>query len=112
MSTSPTLLSIIIPTYNYAATITRAVNSVIHQLTPHSELIIIDDGSTDDTDNVLSRIIAEHPGLFRIVRKDNGGPSSARNRGIQEARGNYLVFLDADDELLPGSLKTLEEHIA
>lgn len=83
------LVSVIIPAYNYAETLPRAVNSVIAQLSEaQAELLVIDDGSTDATPQVLAQLQAEHAGGFRALRKPNGGLSSVRNRGIEEARGN------------------------
>lgn len=112
MSTSSTpLISVVIPAYNYAKTLPRAVASVLDQLDEYCELIVIDDGSKDETPQVLERLQAEHPGRFRAIRKENGGLSSVRNRGIVEAVGAYLVFLDADDELAPDALKMLRTHI-
>lgn len=104
-------ISVVIPTYNYAATLPRAVESVLGQLGPGHELIVIDDGSTDSTPAVVTELLGRHPNAFRATRKENGGVSSARNRGIREARGSYLVFLDADDELAPGALTALDEHL-
>ncbi len=104
-------VSVVIPAYNYAATLPRAVESVVNQLGPAHELIVIDDGSTDATPEVLAELARRHPHAFRAVRKENGGLSSVRNRGIREARGSFLIFLDADDELLPGALAALDEHI-
>ncbi|AWT08733.1 glycosyltransferase family 2 protein [Stutzerimonas frequens] len=111
MSTSDLLISIVIPAYNYAKTLPRAVESVIAQLSESSELLVIDDGSTDETPAVLADLQDKHPGLFRAIRKPNGGLSSVRNRGIAEAKGTYLVFLDADDELAPDALRLLSEHL-
>ncbi|WP_137887100.1 glycosyltransferase family 2 protein [Pseudomonas sp. 2FE] len=106
------LLSVVIPTYNYAGVLSRAVESVLSQLDAASaELIVIDDGSTDDTRQVLERLQADHPGRFRALSKANGGASSARNLGIRETSGDYLIFLDADDELAPTALATLREHL-
>lgn len=108
-----TLVSVIIPAYNYAETLPRAVNSVIAQLgEAQAELLVIDDGSTDATPQVLEQLQAEHAGLFRALRKPNGGLSSVRNRGIEEARGQYLIFLDADDEMAPGALAAVTRHVA
>ncbi len=111
MSTSDLLISIVIPAYNYAKTLPRAVESVIAQLSEISELLVIDDGSTDETPALLADLQDKHPGLFRAIRKPNGGLSSVRNRGIVEAKGTYLVFLDADDELAPDALRLLSEHL-
>ncbi len=112
MSTSDLLISIVIPAYNYAKTLPRAVESVIAQLGERSELLVIDDGSTDETPAVLADLQAAHPGQFRAIRKPNGGLSSVRNLGIKESKGAYLVFLDADDELAPNALSLLSEHLA
>lgn len=106
------LITVVIPAYNYAATLARAVNSVIPQLDEgRAELIVIDDGSTDATPQVITALQAQHPGRFRALRKANGGLSSVRNRGIAEARGDYLIFPDADDALLPGALAAFAAHI-
>ncbi|BFN25723.1 MAG: glycosyltransferase family 2 protein [Gammaproteobacteria bacterium HGW-Gammaproteobacteria-9] len=111
MSTSDLLISVVIPAYNYAKTLPRAVESVITQLSEHSELLVIDDGSTDETPAVLTELQARYPGQFRSIRKPNGGLSSVRNRGIAEALGSYLIFLDADDELAPDAMRLLSEHL-
>ncbi|QBZ87617.1 glycosyltransferase family 2 protein [Pseudomonas viciae] len=107
------LISVVIPAYNYAKTLPRAVNSVVAQLRDaQAELLVIDDGSTDATPQVLEQLLVEHAGCFRVLRKPNGGLSSVRNRGIEEARGQYLIFLDADDEMAPGALAAVAQHIA
>jgi glycosyltransferase involved in cell wall biosynthesis len=107
------LVSVVIPAYNYASTLPRAVNSVLAQLTENvSELLVIDDGSTDATPEVLERLGLEHAGRFRMLRKPNGGVSSARNMGIKEAQGQFLIFLDADDEMAEGALQAVRQHIA
>lgn len=98
------LLSVVIPAYNYASVLPRAVESVIQQLTDEVELLVIDDGSPDDTASVLEQLHARYPQRFRSIRQANAGPASARNHGIRESQGEYLLFLDADDELLDGAL--------
>ena len=112
MGDSDILFSIIIPAYNYASTLRRAVKSVICQLKLNCELIVIDDGSTDDTASVVAQLKEETPERARYIRKENGGLSSVRNVGIKEALGTYLIFLDADDELVPDAIDSLEKHIA
>ncbi len=106
------LISVIIPTYNYAATLPRAVASVAGQLDEQHELIVIDDGSTDNTPEVIQALEATGPRRTRFIRKENGGPSSVRNRGIAEAAGTYLIFLDADDEMAPEALAKISRHLA
>lgn len=113
MGPSETLISVVIPAYNYAATLPRAVESVCAQLNEApAELIVIDDGSTDRTPEIIEALQRAHPGAIRAIRKENGGSSSVRNRGIREATGQFLVFLDADDEMAPGALAALAEHLA
>ncbi|WP_166218699.1 glycosyltransferase family 2 protein [Pseudomonas atagonensis] len=108
-----TQISVVIPAYNYAQSLRRAVESVLAQLhEATADLLVIDDGSTDTTPEVLKALLAEHAGRFRAIRKSNGGLSSVRNRGIEETAGRYLVFLDADDEMAPGALAALSKHIA
>lgn len=112
MADSTPLISIVIPAYNYGHLLPRAIQSVIVQLDDDSELLVIDDGSTDDTPQVLATLHARHPGEFRSIRKANGGASSARNAGITASTGRYLVLLDADDELAPDALAQIRKHIA
>lgn len=107
---SAPFISIVIPAYNYAGTLERAVSSVLKQLTEQHELIVIDDGSTDNTQDVLAELQKRSPS-FRVIYKDNGGSASARNRGIKETSADYLIFLDADDELDDGALSCIEQHI-
>lgn len=108
---SKILISVVIPAYNYAKTLSRAAESVLNQLDEHCELLIIDDGSTDDTPAVIALLEQSYPQRFRAVRQKNAGLSAVRNRGIDMARGDYLVFLDADDELTDHALGNLIEHI-
>lgn len=107
------LISVVIPAYNYASTLPRAVTSVLSQLVNDTtELLVIDDGSTDSTPQVLEQLQAEHPGRFRMIRKPNGGLSSVRNLGIKEGLGQFLIFLDADDEMTEGALAAVLQHMA
>ena len=107
------LVSVVIPAYNYASTLPRAVNSVMAQLAAEvTELLVIDDGSTDATPAVLEQLGVEHAGRFKMLRKPNGGLSSVRNMGIREAQGQFLIFLDADDEMADGALQAVLKHIA
>lgn len=105
------LISIVIPTYNYASTLARAARSVLRQLDERSELLIIDDGSTDATPRVIEALADNYPGRFRAIRKANGGAAAARNLGIAESEGQWLVFLDADDEMADRALEALHSHI-
>jgi glycosyltransferase involved in cell wall biosynthesis len=87
------LVSVIIPTYNSADYIEEALESVFEQTFQDFEIIVIDDGSTDGTGEILKKYGERVKYLFQ----ENGGPASARNRGIRIARGEYIAFLDADD---------------
>jgi len=96
-------VSVIIPCYNYAHYLTNAVESVIAQSFQEYEIIIVNDGSTDDSRRVAEQLIAAYPSRrIRLINQDNSGdPSLARNRGIREARGEFVLCLDADDMLMP-----------
>lgn len=94
------LVSVIIPTYNRADLVQQAVESILAQTWDQYEIIVVDDGSTDDTEHALTR----WHGRIRYERQENQGESAARNRGVQLARGAYVAFLDSDDLWLPGKL--------
>ena len=94
-------VSVIIPTYNRAAVLGRAIDSVLAQTLPVSEIIVVDDGSGDDTQALLRRAYPQ----CRVICQPNLGISAARNRGIAAARNEWLAFLDSDDEWLPGKLE-------
>lgn len=100
--------SIVIPTYNRSEQVTAALASVLAQTSGDFEVIVVDDGSTDDTRERIAELCASDLRVKYVV-KENGGRSSARNRGIDEARGKWLVFLDSDDLLEPSALDTFIE---
>ena len=97
----PPLVSVIIPTYNREKFVTLAIDSVINQTFKDYELIVIDDGSTDNTKNVLKQYNAK----IHYIYQNNSGVSAARNAGIKVARGEWLAFLDSDDEWMPEYLE-------
>ena len=99
-------LSIIIPAYNSEATIARCLDSVKFQLTDDVEVIVVDDGSSDSTPEICNRYSSADP-RFKIIHKDNGGVSSARNAGLDHANGSWITFLDSDDKLADGALKLI-----
>jgi glycosyltransferase involved in cell wall biosynthesis len=114
------LFSIVIPTYNRAATLAEALGSALIQSGDDFEVLVIDDGSTDTTEPLMQRLLEEArapsgPAMdaesarairakLRVVRQDNLGAAMARNRGVSEARGEYIVWLDSDDALAPNCL--------
>ena len=93
------LVSIIIPCYNQAQYLEEAVQSAIEQTYPNIEIIIVNDGSSDNTQEVAERLQKQHPNILRIVTQKNQGLSEARNSGIRESLGKYILPLDADDKL-------------
>jgi glycosyltransferase involved in cell wall biosynthesis len=93
-------VSVVIPTYNAARYLTEAVVSVLSQSFRDIEVIVVDDGSTDDTAAVVSRFGPP----VRYMRQQNRGVAEARNRGIEQSRGRYVAFLDADDTWLPNKI--------
>ena len=100
-------LTILIPSWNAATSIERAVESVLEDPAIPLECIVIDDGSTDGTQGLVAAIAARDPRVILISIPENGGVSAARNRGLETARGEWLAFLDADDRLLPGGVAAL-----
>jgi glycosyltransferase involved in cell wall biosynthesis len=94
------MVSVVIPTYNRAKFVTEAIDSVCAQTYRNFEVIVVDDGSTDDTHDVLRR----YGDRIRYVYQRNAGCSSARNTGVREARGQWVAFLDSDDTWLPDKL--------
>jgi cellulose synthase/poly-beta-1,6-N-acetylglucosamine synthase-like glycosyltransferase len=99
-------VSVVIPAYNAASTIVRAIDSVLAQQGATLEIIIVDDGSSDRTVEVVQERIGALPQARLLRMKKNSGVSAARNTGIHAARGEFLAFLDADDEWLPGKLSS------
>lgn len=98
----PTSVAAVIPTYNSSHLIRRALDSVVNQTRPVDEIIVVDDGSTDDTEQVVSGYSGA-----RYIRQKNSGAALARNAGIQAAQSEWVAFLDADDEWLPQKTERL-----
>lgn len=91
------LVSVIIPTYNVENFITETISCVLNQTYKNIEIIIIDDHSTDNTFNILEKITNQHNNIICMRQEKNKGAAEARNRGILEAKGRFIAFLDSDD---------------
>lgn len=96
------ILSIVIPVYNAEKYLASALDSVFNQSFENYEVIVVNDGSTDNTTEVIHPYIIKN--RIKYIKQENHGPSAARNRGIKEATGDFICFLDADDLLLPDCL--------
>jgi glycosyltransferase involved in cell wall biosynthesis len=110
MSSDRSVVSVVMPVFNGAAHLAETLWSVLEQSYQATELIVVDDGSTDDS----LRIVAAEAPEARVIRQSNAGVSAARNRGLSEARGRYVIFLDQDDvwhpEQLARQVAWLEAH--
>ena len=98
------LVSVIIPTYNSDRYIVAAIRSVLAQTYPHWEILVIDDGSQDETQQILQPMVEQYGDRLHYIYQTNQGVSAARNRGIEAATGEFVAFLDADDIFLPDKL--------
>lgn len=102
--------SIIVPTYNYGRYIERCLLSILGQSGNDYEIVVVDDGSTDDTCDIIQRFMQTHKvpvDRLHLLRQTNQGPAAARNYGIAKARGTFIWFLDSDDRLVPNALEFL-----
>lgn len=102
---SEELISIVIPLYNKSENISRTINSVLSLKYNNWELIIIDDGSTDNSASLVKSYLYDN--RIKYIHKTNGGVSSARNLGVKKSHGKWIIFLDADDYFLPDALDIL-----
>ena len=102
------LVSVVIAVYNGQDLVGQAISSVLRQTHSNIEVFVVDDGSTDHTPEVLAGYQAvDRPGRrVRVLRQENAGCGAARNRALEQVRGEFVTFLDADDELLPHHLET------
>lgn len=102
------LFSVVIPLYNRAGLILGTINSVLSQTMTDFEIVVVDDGSTDNPEATIASL---NDSRVRLVRQENSGGGAARNRGIQEAKGEYIAFLDSDDFFLPHKLSRLAAEL-
>lgn len=103
-------VSIIVPVYQVENYIRQCVNSILAQTFTDFELILVDDGSTDQSGKICDEY-AKMDGRVKVIHKKNGGPSDARNRGMDQAIGNYFMFVDSDDYIAPTMVECLHESI-
>ncbi|MEW6125985.1 MAG: glycosyltransferase [Acidobacteriota bacterium] len=101
------LVSVIIPTYNNARFLSECLDSILHQTYGNFEILLVDDGSTDDTEAVIQPYLES----LRYFRKANGGPSSARNLALTQARGEFIAFQDADDIWVKDKLELQVDYL-
>lgn len=97
MTNDPALVSVIVPVYNRAHLVTETVASILGQTYQNIEIILINDGSTDNSLDVIQALQHEYPDVIRIIDQENQGQTVARNQGIRQAQGKYIAFLDSDD---------------
>lgn len=106
MNSDP-LISIVMPVYNVEKYVENCIESILDQTYTNWELIIVDDGSTDNSISICKNILDDYPDKIKIVTKSNGGLSDARNFGTASAKGEYLVYIDSDDIVSPRYLNVL-----
>ena len=102
-------ISVVVPVYNVAADLPRCLDSILAQTYPNIEIIAVDDGSPDNAGEILDRYAAAHANLH-VIHKENGGVTSARLRGIAEASGEWIGFVDGDDEIEPDMYERLHRN--
>ena len=105
------MISVIVPVYNTEPYLRRCVDSILSQTFTDFELLLIDDGSTDRSDAICDEYAVKDERV-RVFHKENGGVSSARNLGLDEAKGEWITFVDSDDELLKNALDILYSNIS
>ena len=103
-------ISIVIPVYNKADYISQCLDSLLKQDFGSFEIVAVNDGSTDESGAICNQM-AETDSRIRVIHQQNGGVTAARKTGVEAAEGRYIVFVDADDQLLPGALATLHQAI-
>lgn len=104
-------ISVIIPVYNVSEYLDECLTSVINQNYPNYEIIIVNDGSTDNSLEIAKKYQKKHKQLIKLYDKENGGLSSARNYGIKKSTGDYLLFVDSDDYILPNCLEVIGKNL-
>ena len=110
MMESP-LISVIVPVYNSANSLAECIDSLLGQTATDIEIILVDDGSTDDSSSIFAQYRSLHADKIKVVRQPNAGQSAARNTGLRLASGKYIAFCDADDAYAPHALEKLAQQL-
>ena len=100
-------VSVVIPLYNAERFIRVCVDSVLNQTLENVEAVIVDDSSPDNSLNLCRELYGNNERVQIVQQPENKGPGAARNRGVLEARGEYIAFLDSDDEMMPDNLQRI-----
>lgn len=106
------MISVVIPVYNTEKHVERCIRSVLAQKGDEKEIILVDDGSTDSSPALCDKFAIEYPNIVRVIHKENEGVSVARNIGIEEAKGEFIAFIDSDDDLETGMFSAFDEAIS
>lgn len=106
------MISIIVPVYNVMDYLPQCVESLLANDTADTEIILVDDGSKDDSGKLCDRFAEQHPDQFRVIHQENGGLGAARNTGMRAAKGTWFLFVDSDDRLAPNTLSVLKKAVA
>ena len=104
------IVSVIVPVYNSEKYVNMLIDSILAQKLKDFELLLVDDGSTDSSPQILDQYV-ERDCRIKVIHKKNGGVSSARNTGLDNAKGTYIAFVDSDDYMFPDNLQTMVEEI-
>ena len=104
---SKPLVSVVMPIYGVEKYIENSVKSVIHQTYDNIELILVDDGSTDRSVAIAERVLNENHFKYLLIHQENAGLGYARNAGLQSANGEWIIFFDSDDVILPETIERL-----
>ncbi|HWR76598.1 MAG TPA: glycosyltransferase family A protein, partial [Thiobacillus sp.] len=107
----PTLISVVMPCLNAAPFVEEAVESVLAQSYPRVELVVVDDGSSDGSSDILQRLASDNPERITLIFQSRAGPFAARNLALAHANGNYIAFLDADDTWQPDALSRMHDAL-
>ena len=93
------MISFIVPVYNAEKTISRCLDSILNQIIKNFEIIIVNDGSTDNVQSIIDEYAINYPAIIKSYEKSNAGPGNTRNYGIEKSSGKYIAFVDSDDSI-------------